>query len=100
LPGQTEPLDIRPDDLLIGGTDGSTKLFTYNVSTKQVVSRSVSVSPYNDIESITWPECLKTGTQSSAKLVAFNAVSLDTGMDNIGDLPSEVAHKLQPNRRS
>lgn len=59
LPGETEALEVLPDGTLIGAYNNGTKLFVYDVSTKTVItSRSISTSPYNDVESIAWPECL------------------------------------------
>jgi len=56
LPGATEGLEMRPDGLLALGIDGSTTIYAYNISTKQLVpSQSISVHSYDDVEGIAWP---------------------------------------------
>jgi hypothetical protein len=58
LPGITEGLEMTSKGVLLGSTHkgGAISIFTYNLETLQPVA-SLSVPPYDDIESLIWPAC-------------------------------------------
>ena len=57
LPGSVESLEMRPDDLLMFGVHlSSTTMYVYDPQSNQVLSAHNISTPYDDIESIVWPD--------------------------------------------
>ncbi|OQY27379.1 MAG: hypothetical protein B6244_11005 [Candidatus Cloacimonetes bacterium 4572_55] len=58
LPGSTEALEMRRDGYLMGSIHQSAQLsiFAYDVETMTVLVEEDITTPYNDIESIAWPD--------------------------------------------
>jgi hypothetical protein len=67
LPGPVESLEMRPDGNLMFATHlANTTIFTINPQTLNIISASNIITPYNDIESIVWPDwCSLSFTVSS-----------------------------------
>jgi hypothetical protein len=55
LPRDTKALEMRQDGLLAIGTNVSSSVYTYDVTTKQLVPTAEISTPYNEIEGIAWP---------------------------------------------
>ncbi|MFT4755193.1 MAG: hypothetical protein ACI85Q_002760, partial [Salibacteraceae bacterium] len=57
MPGPVESLEMRPDGNLMFGTHlSSTTIYTINPFTLQIQSASNISTPFDDIESIVWPD--------------------------------------------
>ena len=58
FPGETEALEIRPDNLLMGGHHNANDLniFAYDPVGKKIVKAESIATSYNDIEDIAWPK--------------------------------------------
>lgn len=57
LPGPVESLEMRPDGRLMFGTHlASTTIYTIDPQTLAIVASSNIITPYDDIESIVWPD--------------------------------------------
>lgn len=57
LPGPVESLEMRPDGMLMFGTHlASNIMYVMDPSTQQIVSTANINTPYDDIESIVWPD--------------------------------------------
>lgn len=58
LPNYTTALDMRPDGLLVVGSERSKYLQAYNVVKRKLIKEEkINVWPYNEIVGITWPVC-------------------------------------------
>ena len=56
LPGNSEGLEMRSDDLLMVTINGRIRIYTYDPDRTTLVKEDQIIAPYEDIESLGWPE--------------------------------------------